>query len=148
MKAMEKEQQEKIKLLNALKHDYALLGSTVFSFLLFLLLIYSIFINDKQMIMGLLCLEIIFVILWVIRLRYIASYFKNSFECTGVIADIMFYKDRGRVTYVYQIEDTVFKKGMAIMKTKQTKTFHKGQEVSLLIKKDTHKKAIIKSLYS
>ncbi len=138
----------KIKLINALKHDYALLGSTIFSVFLLILIIYSAFINDIKMLIILVSIELVFMCLWAIRFSYLASFFKNSIESKGKIIDIWFYKDRGRVTFVYQIDDMLFKRGMAIMKTKHTKSFQKGQEVDLLVNSNAHKKAIIKVLYS
>jgi hypothetical protein len=81
------------------------------------------------------------------RYHVLKLYFNDGVDIKGVIVKIWFYKDRGRVNYTYQIEDKAYIKGLAIMKTKETSVLSEGMSINLLVKKDNHKKAIIKDLF-
>jgi hypothetical protein len=86
--------------------------------------------------------------LMLLRFFFISKYFNDSTIVQGVIKDIWFHKDRGRVTYVYQIDGDTYIKGSAIMKTKETRLLGAGSKVELIVKNANPKKAIIGFLYA
>lgn len=139
---------KKIKLFRALKHDYALLGCAIIVVLSCLVIGYALYVSlvDSVYIFGPLAIGFALLGLW--RYTYLKSLFKNGIEVKGEVSNIWFMKDRGRVTYQYQIGDFIYTKGNAIMKTKETKDLGIGSIVTLLVKKSNHKKAIIRDLYS
>ncbi|BCR36158.1 hypothetical protein [Mariniplasma anaerobium] len=135
------------KLLRALKHDYALLGCAIISVISLGFIVYLIYKNDINGLIIFGAVEALAICLMFIRLHNLKTYFDMNLEVTGVITKIWFYKDRGRVTYTYIIDDIQYTKGLAIMKTKETRLFLVGLNVDLLVKKNNHMKAIIKDLY-
>ena len=138
----------KFNIKKALKHDYALVGSLIFVVVLIAISVYSIIKGDIITIIVFSSLAIIFIALGIWRLFVLKSYFKNSISIEGVIVKIWFTKDRGRVTFAYDIEGKTYINGSAIMKTKMTEVFEKGLKVNLLVKSDKHNKSIIEELYS
>lgn len=135
----------KMKLLRAIKHDYMLLGCVIF----FVFSVVGVGFTEATTvgISVFLYVGVGFFVLGLIRYLVLRSYFKNSMTVTGVIEDVWFMKDRGRVTYKYSIDGNTYVKGSAIMKTKETRDFYKGLSVTLIVKEHNPKKAIIQSLY-
>lgn len=140
---------KRVSFYRSLKHDYAMLGAAIFGVFGLIANIYIIvrpveeygFINITTYVL------LVFLFLMVLRFFFIASYFKDSTVVVGVIKDIWFHKDRGRITYAYQIDGVTYLKGSAIMKTKMTKQLGIGSTVPLIVKKSNPKKALIASLY-
>src|SRR4026208_1119098 len=85
--------------------DYATFLATIFILISVAALIYDRFIQSlsfsKELpyITAAICVVGIPVITW--RLRLIASAFEHGWEVEGDILDISFFRDRGRVSYIY-----------------------------------------------
>lgn len=86
------------------------------------------------------------VIFW--RARLISSVFEFGWEAEADIIDIGFFRDRGRVTYVFTIQGQRYQVGNAIMKTRFTKSLQRGQKVKVVAQRDNPQKAFIRDMYS
>ena len=86
------------------------------------------------------------VILW--RVRLISSAFEFGWEVEADITDIGFFRDRGRVTYVFTIQGQRYQVGNAIMKNKYTWALQRGQKVTVIARQGDPKIAFIRDLYS
>lgn len=85
-------------------------------------------------------------ILW--RVRHISSVFEFGFEVEADITDIGFFRDRGRVTYVFTIQGERYQVSNAIMKTAFTRSLQRGQKIKVISHRDNPKSAFIRDLYS
>lgn len=139
---------KKISLFRSLKHDYALLGCLLIVVVSLGFIGYFFYIKDFVALPFISLVPIVVLVLGFLRLNVLKSYFSKGIDTKGTIVDVWFMKDRGRVTYSYEIDDQKFTRANAIMKTKETKTLVKGETVDILVKHDAYKKAIIKHLYS
>lgn len=137
-----------INLFRSMKHDYALLGCFIFVLVSVGFIGYFFYADDLVALPVFLALAVVFTILAVLRFMALKSYFSNGILTQGVIVDIWFMKDRGRVTYSYEVNGQLFTRGNAIMRTKETKVLVKGKKVDVLVKSNSYKKAIIVHLYS
>jgi hypothetical protein len=85
--------------------------------------------------------------LFVLRIQYIKSFLINSKVVKGIIKDVWFYKDRGRIECVFENDNGRYQYGQAIMKNKFTKQLKKGQVIDILIRSNENNKALIQDLY-
>lgn len=139
---------KKISLFRSLKHDYALLGCILIVIVSLGFIGYFFYVKDFVVLPFFSVLPIVFLVLGFLRFNALKTYFSSGIDTKGLIVDVWFMKDRGRVTYSYEIGDQKFTRTNAIMKTKETKTLVKGETVDILVKHAAYKKAIIKHLYS
>ncbi len=139
---------KKFSLFNAIKHDYALLGAIIFSVMLFGLSIYDSMRFNVSLLNLFTAISVIFLLLGISRIFVIHSYFSNYEIIEGMIVKIRFYKDRGRVTFVYLIDGVAYQRGLAIMKTKLTKEFYEKHKIEVIVKKSNPKKSLIAILYT
>lgn len=91
---------------------------------------------------GVIGLPIVF---W--RIRLISSVFEFGWEVEADIIDIGFFRDRGRVTYVFTIQGERHQVSNAVMKTKFTKALQLGQKVIVVAQRDNPKTAFIRDMY-
>jgi len=61
--------------------------------------------------------------------------------------DVWFFRDRGRIDYVFENDNNRYKHGQAIMKNKFTQKLYKGQVIDLLIKRNGKNRTLIQCLY-
>lgn len=92
------------------------------------------------------CIVGIAVILW--RIRLISSAFEFGWEVEGDIADVGFFRDRGRVTYIYTIQGERYQASNAIMKHRATKSLFRGQKVVVMASRDNPKIAFLRDIYT
>lgn len=137
----------KFNLFRALKHDYGLLSCVIGIVISIGFSIYLIFIKDSGFVLYLSVLSAVLFLLAVYRTFILVSFYNHGELVDGVVQDVWFYKDRGRVTYAYEINGLLYLRGNAIMKTKETRDFVKGKPIQVLVNNDNHKKAIIANLY-
>lgn len=139
---------KRVNFFRSLKHDYAMLGCFLFVVVLVGFIGYFFYTDDLTAMPVFVVLASVFLILGIIRFFVLKSYFTNGVLAQGVIVDIWFMKDRGRVTYSYEVDGQVYTKGNAIMKTKETKMLYKGKNVDILVKSKAYDRALIVHLYS
>jgi hypothetical protein len=86
------------------------------------------------------------VIFW--RVRLISSAFEFGWEAEADITNISFFRDRGKVTYVFTIQGERYQVSNAIMKTKFTRSLQRGQKVIVIAQRDNPRMAFIRDMYS
>ena len=132
--------------------DYATFLATIFILLSVAALIYDRFIQSlsfsKELpyITAAICVVGIPVITW--RLRLIVSAFEYGWEVEGDILDISFFRDRGRVSYIYTVQGVRYQSGNAIMRNRVTRALQPGQKVVIVVNRDNPKNAFIRDIYS
>lgn len=85
------------------------------------------------------------VLLW--RWRSIAAVFEEGMRVQGVILQVNFRRDRGRVTYAYTCQGEKYEHGNAIMKNKRTRLLQPGQQVTVVVSRDNPKRTFLQDLY-
>jgi hypothetical protein len=113
-----------------IKNDYftllPLIGIIIFSIFLIGILFFGISLtkrdgvinldNEMQTIMGIIfgLLNLLCIVSFIYRI-YKGNYFvNNGLEMDAEINNVFFDRDRGRVEYIYKIEDKIFKRGNGI----------------------------------
>jgi hypothetical protein len=86
------------------------------------------------------------VILW--RVRLITSVFEYGWEVEGDLADLSFFRDRGRVSYVYTVQGQRFRSSNAISRNRFTRALQRGQKVMVIVHRDNPKVAFLHDLYA
>ena len=156
--------ERKYSIKKIISHDYATLLSLICFIVMAVLMAeiyfvgYSfsrssfelIYINAEERfsyyyIFGGLCL--IGLIGFVLRISIIKSYFRNGIEAKGTIIELMYWRDRGRITFKYSMEGSEHIGNLAIHTTKATANLGRNDEVKVLVKQENHKKAIIMDIF-
>jgi hypothetical protein len=85
------------------------------------------------------------VLLW--RYRTIAGVFADGIEVPATIHNAAFFRDRGRLEYVYTIQGEKYLGGVAVHKNRRTAALRPGEQVVVLVDPDHPKRAFIRDLY-
>ncbi len=85
------------------------------------------------------------VLIWRINLFY--AVFERGNEAAGVIKSVVFFKDRGRIDYIYNYSGQEFTGGNAVMKSKWTESLIEGQSVKVIVDSKDPKRTFIRELY-
>ena len=132
--------------------DYTTFASTIailisIGFFLFDRFIQPLALTEElPYIIILVCLIGIPVILW--RIRLITFAFEYGWDVEGDILDVSFFRDRGRVTYIYTVGGERYQSSNAIMKHRVTKSLEQGQKVGIVANRDNPKIAFIRDIYT
>ena len=148
---------------NVIKHDYISLLSFVCAIIMAVLLLQMYFIGfsfsrgsglvfvpvEERFLyycifggiglIGLLC--------FISRINIIKGYFNSGIKVKGIISELMYWRDRGKITFIYNIEGKEYQKTIAIHTTKMTASLGKNDEIIALVRTDNHSKAIIKDIF-
>ncbi len=81
------------------------------------------------------------------RLITIFNLFNDAQEATATITDISFYRDRGRVTYIFMYQNQKYINGNAVMKNGKTKALQIGEQSIVLVNRDNPKISILRDLF-
>lgn len=81
------------------------------------------------------------------RTRLIMSTFADGISVDGNIIQVSFFRDRGRVTYIYEFQGERYQSSNAVMKTKRSKALAQGQATKIIVSRDNPKLAFIRDLY-
>lgn len=81
------------------------------------------------------------------RIARIKRILRAGPRATAVIADVGFFKDRGRVEFEYEHAGRKHRSGTAIMKTRQTAAFAPGAKIEVAVDPRNPSKAFIVELY-
>lgn len=85
------------------------------------------------------------VIIW--RIQVFNTVFSDGIEATATINNVSFFRDRGRVDYLYIYQGQKYVSGNAIHKVKQTQSLKVGEQVIVMIHRNNPKRAFIRDLY-
>jgi hypothetical protein len=94
---------------------------------------------------ALITLAAVGVLVW--RVRLFNTIYDDGIEIPAVISNIQFFRDRGRVEYVYTYQGQKYLSGNAIHKVRQTQALQIGAEVVLMVDRNNPKRAFISDLY-
>jgi hypothetical protein len=81
------------------------------------------------------------------RLHLIRAVFESGHEVPATISGVWFYRDRGRIEYIYTFQGQKYRGGNAIMKNKRTLAFQPGDQVLVAVDRKHPKRAFIRDLY-
>ncbi|HKJ37526.1 MAG TPA: DUF3592 domain-containing protein [Anaerolineales bacterium] len=81
------------------------------------------------------------------RFHIISSVFEDGLEVQGTIMSVSFFRGRGRADYTYTHQGQKYISGNAISRTKYTRTLQSGQQVTILVDRNTPKRAFVKEIY-
>ncbi len=85
------------------------------------------------------------VLIW--RVAAITALYNDAQEVTATITSISFYRDRGRVDYVFTYQNQKYLNKNAVMKNGRTRNILIGEKRTVLVDRDNPKKSILKDLY-
>lgn len=85
------------------------------------------------------------VLLW--RYRLISSVFEEGEAVSGAITNVSFFRDRGRVEYVYTYQGQKLVSGNAVHRVRQSEALTQGQTVTVLVDRSNPKRAFVRELY-
>ena len=81
------------------------------------------------------------------RFYIISSVFEDGLEVQGMIMGVGFFRGRGRVDYTYMHQGQKYISGNAINRSKYTKGLQGGQQVTILVDRNSPKRAFVKDIY-
>jgi hypothetical protein len=81
------------------------------------------------------------------RYRLILSIFDDGQEVSGTISNIVFFRDRGTISYIYTYQGQKFESYNPVLRNKRTRALKIGDEVALLVDRNHPKRAFIRDLY-
>jgi hypothetical protein len=81
------------------------------------------------------------------RVQVIKAIFEDGIEIAGTLRSVVFFRDRGRVEYVYTYLDQKYASGNAILKTSRTKRLQPGMQIVLVVDRSQPRRAFIRDLY-
>ncbi len=84
-------------------------------------------------------------LLW--RIQLFNTIFSDGIETAATISNISFFRDRGRVEYIFIYQGQKYMGGNGIHKVKQTQALRVGQQVSVMVDRNNPKRAFIRDLY-
>lgn len=85
------------------------------------------------------------ILLW--RWCSIVAVFRDGIQVDGMVTQVNFHRDRGRVTYTYTYQGGKHESGSAILKNKHTRLLYPGQEVTVIVSRDNPKRTLLQDLY-
>lgn len=85
------------------------------------------------------------VLIW--RVAAITALYNDAQEVTATITGISFYRDRGRVDYVFTYQNQKYLNKNAVIKNGRTRNILIGEKRTALVDRDNPKKSILKDLY-
>lgn len=85
------------------------------------------------------------VLVW--RVQIFNTVFSDGIETIATISNVSFFRDRGRVDYVYTYQGQKHASGNAIHKVKETIALNIGEQVVLVVDRNNPKRAFIRNLY-
>lgn len=81
------------------------------------------------------------------RVQFIRSIFEHGDEVPGVIVAAQFFRDRGRLEYVYTYHSEKYRSGNAVQVVKQVRYLTVGQDVAVMVDRDRPKRAFLRTVY-
>jgi hypothetical protein len=144
-------EEQKASVFSIIWNDYVSFLAALFPILSWVFYFFFPLIDGKAMPASFLYIVIgasvsgLVILIW--RLRLIMSTFEDGISVDGNIIHVSFFRDRGRVTYIYEFQGERYQSSNAIMKTKRTKALAQGQATKIIVSRDNPKLAFIRDLY-
>jgi energy-coupling factor transporter transmembrane protein EcfT len=102
--------------------------------------LFYIYIFGSMTLIGMIC--------FIVRINIIKNYFDVGIEVKGIIVELSYWRDRGKIIYEYSIEGQEYRRKLAMHITKVTSNLGKNDEIRVLVKPENHSKAIIKDIFT
>lgn len=139
-------------LIKILTTDYAAAAGALFPVVSWLMYLAFIIFGEASpsdlmlpAIFGAITVVALGVLFW--RIRLFNTIFSDGVEVRATISNVFFFRDRGRVDYIYTHNGQKYTSGNAVMKTKRTKALQVGDEVIVMIDSSNPKRAYLRDLY-
>lgn len=81
------------------------------------------------------------------RVQVFNTIFNDGIEAPATISNISFFRDRGRVDYIYTFQGQKYVSGNAVHKVRQTQNLQIGEQVIVVVDRNNPKRAFIRDLY-
>lgn len=143
-------QTQKPSLFRVISVDYPSLLSFLFPITFWILTAYYFYYNEDSLQTFLILsagISIVCIPLLLWRFYTISSVFEDGLEVQGTIVSVGFFRGRGRVDYTYMHQGQKYASGNAINRTKYTKELQGGQQVTILVDRNSPKRAFVKEIY-
>lgn len=139
-------------LLKIITIDYAaflgwLVPVTMWAFYIFLLIVGNIHLQDITYLIMVIGFSVIGLTILLWRILTIHTVFNDNIQTPGNISHLAFFRDRGRVEYVYTYQAQKYCSGNGIHKVKQTEQIRVGSNTILVVDRNNPKRAFIRDLY-
>ena len=85
----------------------------------------------------------LFILIW--RIQIFKAVFNSGIETTAIINHISFFRDGGRVGYVYTYQGQEYTSSNAIQKGEETLALKLGEQVILVVDRNNPKRAFIRA---
>jgi hypothetical protein len=85
------------------------------------------------------------VLLW--RYITIRAVFSEGTSVAGIISNVSFFRDRGRISYIYTYGGQKYECGNAVSKGRFTTALSQGQAVTVVVDENNPKRAFVRELY-
>jgi hypothetical protein len=96
-------------------------------------------------IFGIITLGAIIVLIW--RIQLINNVFSDGIESMATMDKVFFYRDRGRLDYIYVYMGEKFRSSNAVQKCKYTRGIEIGSQMVVMVDRNHPKRAFIRDLY-
>ena len=112
-----------------------------------LIVLGNVKINDLTLPVTFAVITVVALAILIWRIQVFNTIFSDGIETTATINNVSFFRDRGRVDYVYTYQGQKYVSGNAIHKVKQTLALKAGEQVVLMVDRNNPKRAFIRNLY-
>lgn len=112
-----------------------------------LIVLGNVKINDLTLPVTFAVITVVALAILIWRIQVFNTVFSDGIESTATINNVSFFRDRGRVDYVYTYQGQKYVSGNAIHKVKQTLALKAGEQVVLMVDRNNPKRAFIRDLY-
>lgn len=82
-----------------------------------------------------------------LRIHLFNTVFDDGIEIPATISNVMFFRGRGRIDYVYSYQDQKYVGGNAVLKGKQTQMIQIGSRGIVMVDRNNPKRAFLRDLY-
>jgi low affinity Fe/Cu permease len=97
-------------------------------------------------IFGIITIVAIIVVVW--RIQLINSVFSDGIESMAKLDNVFFYRDRGKLEYIYIYMGEKYRSSNAVQKCKYTRDLQIGSEMVVMVDRNHPKRAYLRDLYS
>jgi hypothetical protein len=132
--------------------DYVALLATLFPAVMWGMYLFLVVLKNIQpvdmtflAIDSVVTLVSLIVLIW--RIRQFFALFSDGLAASATISNVSFFRDRGRVDYIFNYQGQKYASGNAIHKVKQTENLKVGDEVIVIVDRNNPKRAYIRDLY-
>ena len=112
-----------------------------------LIVLGNVKINDLTLPVTFAVITVVALAILIWRIQVFNTVFSDGIESIATINNVSFFRDRGRVDYVYTYQGQKYVSGNAIHKVKQTLALKVGGQVVLMVDRNNPKRAFIRDLY-